>query len=450
MADSWAPFSCRAAATTCDITPEVGIHLHNWSYSPHQVSTGVHEPLIATVVSIIPDDGEPAVIVSLDLGWWMEASDEAALRQAILDQCELEPSHLIVALSHTHSGPSICRSDIAAAGGNLIAPFLDRIASLVAVAAREVVAAAVPALLEWTTASCTLAANRDLWLAGEQRYVVGTNDSVDADDTLLVGRLTAVGDGSSIATICNYAVHLTSLGGGNSLLSPDLLGAARRLVTGHTGAPMLFLQGASGDLAPRIQYASEPSVADTNGMVLGHSVLSALLVMDPPGRELTLDAIIESGAPLAMHAWTRREPTKQASFAVQSITLATQSNVPAPAPIEIMRDRLVRAQRVGSNVSAGTSEFPITVWELGDLVIFAYPGEAYSLLQQTMRSRFPERPLVFVNLANGPHQGYLAPDHAYDDGRYPAWQSPIARGGFEQLATFCIDYLSALGPPRLS
>jgi len=40
--------------------------------------------------------------------------------------------------------------------------------------------------------------------------------------------------------------------------------------------------------------------------------------------------------------------------------------------------------------------------EVGDAVIVGHPGEAYSRLQTTLRARFPENPIVVMNLTNGP------------------------------------------------
>src|SRR5207237_2347796 len=90
-------------------------------------------------------------------------------------------------------------------------------------------------------------------------------------------------------------------------ISPDDVGAARELGEAETGAPLVFLQGASGELAPREQYTGDLEVADRNGRVLGRAVLATLEAMLPPGTQLAYDGIEESGAPLAL--W-RREPAQ--------------------------------------------------------------------------------------------------------------------------------------------
>ena len=41
-----------AGAVSIDITPPIGIHLHNWAYSPHPIATGIHQPLKAQILAV--------------------------------------------------------------------------------------------------------------------------------------------------------------------------------------------------------------------------------------------------------------------------------------------------------------------------------------------------------------------------------------------------------------
>lgn len=427
------PLRIRAAAEAVDITPPLGIALHNWSYSPHAVSTGVHRPLFASLLALGDDGGGRCLLVSLDLGWWMNAADEASVRDHLLAVSGLAADQLILALTHTHAGPSITRADGKRPGGALVGPYLDELIAALSGAAGRLLGRLQPALLDWVTGRCSLAVNRDLLVSEQARYVVGTNENGATDDTLIVGRVTSE-CGDAIATVVDYAAHPTSLGGLNALISPDFLGRARELVQEHTGGTFVFLQGASGDLAPRRQYAGDPAVADRNGEILGYAVLSSLSAMDPVPGLLSYQGTIESGAPLGMV-----EPVPAATSGVirhraLGVELRVQDNSPPASPEpSVEADRRLRASRVRSNVGADTTILPVTIWTLGETVIIAYPGEAYSELQRTLRTRFPEQRLLLVNLANGAHQGYIAPRAAYADGRYPAWQSPLAEGSFERL-----------------
>src|SRR5215212_1160075 len=258
-----------ASVATVDITAPVGIHLHNWSYAPSPVATGVHDRLETKLVALADrQSGERCLLITLDLGWWMDASDEWRLRSAVLAATGLPQSALILALTHTHAGPSINSADRDEPGGEYIEPYLAGITESISSAARDVLGRLEPAVLDWRIDRCTLAANRDLHLASENRFVVGYNPEEAADDTLLVGRLCREGSGETLAVIANYAVHLTSLGGHNTLHSPALVGAARRLVESATGGAFVLLQWASGNLARRRQYSAHTEVAERNGEVL--------------------------------------------------------------------------------------------------------------------------------------------------------------------------------------
>jgi len=117
-----------AAAKSIDITPPVGIHIHNWAYSPFLVSTGIHQPLKAQALAIGNDSHDSVqLIISLDLGWWMSAKDEWTFRKEILNHTGLTENQLVLALTHTHAGPSTSRDDENRPGGGFIGPYLDSI-----------------------------------------------------------------------------------------------------------------------------------------------------------------------------------------------------------------------------------------------------------------------------------------------------------------------------------
>jgi hypothetical protein len=57
-------------------------------------------------------------------------------------------------------------------------------------------------------------------------------------------------DGSPLALIANYPMHGTVLGPNNKLISGDGPGVVADYAEGKLGAPMLYIQGAAGNLAP--------------------------------------------------------------------------------------------------------------------------------------------------------------------------------------------------------
>ncbi len=382
---------------------------------------------------MVSADERPRVLLAVDGTWWRRVADEQGVRGAILDGLGLDPDQLMLSLSHTHAGAVLCAADAHLPGGELIPGYLEALTAAGMAAGREALESAVPGLIEWTTGRCTLAADRELDVDG--RPLVGYNPAGEADDTVTIGRLSV--DGIVCATLVNYACHPTTLAWQSREVSPDYVGAMREIVESATGAPCLFVQGASGELAPREQYTGDVAVADRHGRSLGHAVLAALDALPAPGEELMLDGVVESGAPLAI--WTGRAAVggEGAASSLTSVELPLRDLPTLDELADGWKDidprsreeRLGRARNLRDGYIDGpTVQHPIWAWRLGDAVIVGHPGEAYSRLQITLRRRFPETPIVVMNLTNGPGFVYLPTRDAYDRGAYQAWQTPLAPG----------------------
>jgi hypothetical protein len=250
---------------------------------------------------------------------------------------------------------------------------------------------AQPAILSFAYGRCGLAYNRDGVDAATGRDICGLNLTRAADDTVLVGRITAE-DGKVKATMVNYACHPVSLGGGNRLISPDYIGAMREVVERDTGgAPCVFLHGASGDLTPRRSYESVPEAADQNGRELGYAAMSILSAMFPPGQQLQYQGIEESGTPLGI--W-RLTPKARIETRLRSETIETMLPlIDLPSRDELLADlakaterfaieRLERSIARREMVGDGKDyDFSFTAWRLGEGFVISTPAECYSQFQ---------------------------------------------------------------------
>lgn len=421
-----------------DITPPVGIRAKNWGPADWERSEGAHRPFELTALALISSDDRPRVLLAVDGTWWRRVADEQAVRGAILAGLGLEPDQLMLSLSHTHAGAVLCAADAHLPGGELIPGYLEALAAAGIAAGREAVDTARDGLVEWTSGRCTLAADRELDVDG--RALVGYNPSGAADDTVTIGRISL--DGVVRATLVNYACHPTTLAWQNREVSPDYVGAMREIVESATGALCLFVQGASGELAPREQYTGDVGVVDRHGRSLGHAVLAALDALPAPGEELTLEGVVESGAPLAIWTGQPVDGGEHAAASLSDVELPLRALPTIDELAEEWKDidprsreeRLGRARNLRDGYIDGpTVPHPVWAWRLGDAIIVGHPGEAYSTLQTTLRARFPETPIVVMNLTNGPGFVYLPTRDAYDRGAYQAWQTPLAPGALELL-----------------
>lgn len=422
-------FGGRAGVARGDITPPDGIYFRLWGSARHDQPSGVHRPMLATAAAFADAKGETQlVLLTLDHSWWRSKEDEWGLRSAVLDASGLPEDRLIIQPSHSHSAPMVDPDLADKPGGHLVAGHRKRLIETLIRVVAEARASMVPATLTWTGARCGLAYNRNLPSPTENRSLCGLNPFIAADDTVVIGRA-ADAAGRVLFTLVNYACHPISLGGGNTKVSPDYIGALRETVEKETGgAPCVFLHGASGDMAPRRAYESDPAIADKNGRELGFAALSGLTSMLNPGMDLVFQGAEESATPLAI--W--RETPAKANGAIGTRRLTVRLEVAdmptreeldhliASSTDRAMLERLNRAKlrrlAVGDDREMDVSFW---IWQLGDAFVVAMPGEMHTEFQVRLRDRFPGAQIAVMNIANG-SLGYLPPAEEFDMRTYQA------------------------------
>jgi hypothetical protein len=516
---------CHFALGWADITPPAGIYHRMWGAAKHERATGVHRPLRATVAVFAPIEREEIAQTALSLpvrnerrenlpktiarrellnhpltrpsgtlsstggeGWGEEAVHGAGQppgrRQILLalDHCvpgavehEQLISHvaqasgepkesLLVVFSHTHGAGLMGLERAALPGGESIPGYLQSVAGRAAELVRECVTRLAPAAIVYGRGSCRLAAHRDFFDENRRQFVCGFNPGAPADDTVLVARVTD-NNGTLLATMVNYACHPTTLAWDNTLVSPDYVGAMREVVEQVTGAPCLFLQGASGDLGPREGYVGDTAVADRNGRELGFAALSALTALPAAGTVFRYSGAVVSGATLGAWAheplpaialerkklwqlWRWHEllpyrpgqPTLgQAEAALKQFQMEEEKaraagEVERAAECRAMAERKRRLRHRLSQLPDGDA-FPLQVvlWRMGDAFWLGLQGESYSVLQTELRRRFPGTPILVASIAADWGASYLPPAPLYDSGIYQESIAVVAAGSLEQL-----------------
>lgn len=447
-------FRAHIGVSRWDITPPAGAYAKNWGAAKTWFATGVHRRLTGTALAIAPlnGGGGPLLLISLDLGGWRSRRD--GVRQHLLTELALPDANLIVHLTHTHAGPVMDADAPPEANPEAARAYLAWLGESCVSGGRDALAKFQPATALFNRGHCALATNRDLIdPADPERFLTGYNPAVAADDTLLTARLFGE-DGRTLGTLVNYACHPTTLAWDNTLISPDYPGAMRELVESQTGgAPCLFLQGTSGDLAPAEQYSGDVNLADRHGRQLGHAALSALAPLESGCSHLQYDGPVESGAPLALWHACKQPASLPLHAAIAALDLKLKSDLPTVAEIDaalakkpdgFQYERLLRARRVRAYAGDGTSiSEKLWLWRLGDAALCALPFEAYSVFQAELRAAFPDTPLLVLNLSNGT-VGYAPPAPFYDCNLYTVWQTPLARGRHEQLLTAALTGLREL------
>ncbi|HBJ38407.1 MAG TPA: hypothetical protein DDZ51_27370, partial [Planctomycetaceae bacterium] len=287
-----------AGVARCDITPPVGIYHRMWGAATHDVSTGVHRPLTATVLALASRSDtafqSPTFAVALDhcLLWTAEMR---TLVDRIAQLSGVAAESIVIYFSHTHGAGLMGMERKDLPGGEMIPPYLDDLAIKIADRIRQSIQSSVPATINYGVGSCALATNRDYWDTEKPGFVCGFNPDGTADDTVIVGRVSDDA-GKIMATIVNYACHPTTLAWDNTQISPDYIGAMREVVEQATSAPCFFIQGASGDIGPREGFVGDLAVADRNGRQLGYAALSAIEGLPPAKMRFVYAGPVVSGA----------------------------------------------------------------------------------------------------------------------------------------------------------
>jgi hypothetical protein len=443
-----------------------------WGAATHERAEGIHQPLRAMVaVFAALDERRPRrILVALD-HCLLGVEEMERLTSHVSRAGGVPADELLVTFTHTHGAGLMSLDRASLPGGELIAPYLDRVAQVVADLVTKAAAQLTSATIVYGAGRCSLAIHRDQWDADSQQWVCGFDPSMSADQTLLAARVSG-DDGRLLATIVNYACHPTTLAWGNKLISPDWPGTMRSVVEQTTGAPCLFLQGASGELGPRDGYVGDVTVAEKNGRQVGHAALSVLESLPPAQTRYEYAGPVVSGATLGEWKHVPLDPVAAdtlAQFVVRDETLPLPYRPDLPtkeqAAAELARYQAdeTAAQRLGDAAAARNARamaerqtrmlrrldqlpaderYPLRIhlWRLGDAFWLAVPGEHYSYLQMSLRARFPGVPIVVITLTGGWGPSYIPTRATYNKGIYQETIALVAPGSLENI----VEHVAAM------
>ncbi|NUR55990.1 MAG: hypothetical protein HOQ29_16215 [Acidobacteria bacterium] len=303
-----------AGVSELDITPAEPIRLTGYA-NRTAPSEGVRGRLWVKALAI-GDRQRVAVLMAADLiGVPARLADEVARR---LESRGVDRAHVAIAVTHTHTGPSLS----GVLPGILAPPpppdqqdTIDRYTrGLVETFERAAVAALAdrrPAVIGWTQGRAGFAMNRRILKDGKWTGF-GSDPSgvVDHDLPMLAVRAP---DGRLRAVLVSYACHATTLEGKDNFVHGDWPAVAKELIQGrHPGAIALVTIGTGADANPNPRggglldverHARE--VADEVDRLLQtplHPLTSA-----PVGRFRRIDlafAGVERAAPYPVQTWT--------------------------------------------------------------------------------------------------------------------------------------------------
>ena len=406
----------KAGIAKVDITPPVGVRMAGFS-GRTLPSLAVHDPLWARAL-VLDDGARRAGLVSLDL---LYASEDlvARVREAAASGSGIPADGLLIASTHTHSGPADAGDEATKDERAYWSSLPDKLTQVISQAA----AALQPARLGVASGWCAVGINRREKVPGG-RIELGRNHFGVFDTELGVVRLEGAG-GRPIGAVMNYACHPVCLMADNYLISADYPGFARYLLEERLGGGMaIFFNGACGNVNPReaavdhgmasgsnfrtTERAGE-NVAQEAARVWGKAAVADDVTLAFARRTISLPANYERALRTAEAAVAEAE--RQAALpAPEETPYVTWRYRPS---LERAKARLARVRERGS--APITCE--IQAIRVGPVAFLGWPGEIFCELGMAAKQGSPFRPTYVIGYANG-SVGYVPTPEAFGEGGY--------------------------------
>ena len=398
----------KAGIARHKITPQVAVDLTGY-VARAGASTGVHDDLYAA--ALVLDDGATRVgIIAVDI-IGTDMAQDAALRKSISEATGIAPKNLLIACSHTHSGPAI---GVLRQCGEPNDAAVRRLWSQIVAVAKEAASELVDARLSCTHAKSELAWNRRKWVI-EANVQQSPTSGVITDTT--AEALMIEMDGRQPAMIFNYACHGVVLGGDNLEISADWIGAAREALESSGSVGMaLFLQGYCGNINPPV-HGSFDEVRRA-GESVAKPLLAALADAKPIDSPKVKVAWRNVDLPL-MALPADEELEQEISFERGELEKA-QAQGAGVIELKVHRAMLGWAEDSLKMANEGGGPKVVTVplqaISVGGLVFAALPGEAFCEYGLAFR-KMTSADVMPVGYANG-NIGYIPTAEAYKEGGY--------------------------------
>ena len=395
------------------ITGELGAFIQGASVDNRAAS--VRDDLEANAL-VLRRGPECVLLVSCDVVA-LDGSFVARACEAMAEATGLAPRTIILTGTHTHAGPSVIPT-------NPLKPvdtaYLDRLQGWLVELADEAVRNVKPARIGWGLGRARIGYNRRCcWADGTHtmHWQHGRDDFTGLegpDDPSHLALFAAGADNKLIAGVHNNASHPTCFYG-RDFYSADFPGAARRYLREELGPiPVLYLNGAFGDLSieNQLMRGQRRESPDQKVARAGHAVVGETLRL--------LHEATWSDEPALAHVFEDLELTVR---------------LPDPDRVAWARDVLARAdagQEIGRwdhmlayGVCTLQDEFggnpvdtvPVHAIRVGDVGLATQPCELYCQFGLDIKRRSPAPVTMIAELADG-FSGYCPTIYGIMGGGY--------------------------------
>lgn len=430
-----------AGAAQTVITPPQGTPMAGY-YSP-RASAGVHDDLYAKALVLRQGKTSLALVVCDVIH--MPAPVAARARQLIRSRTGIPENHVMISATHAHTGPVIpgatARLDFRGKDAELARAYSESLPGKIAEAVANAQSALKPARIGSASGhEPSLTFNRRFhmadgtvgWNPGKLNpKIVKPAGPIDPE----VGVVSVESaDGTPLATLVNYALHLDTVGGLE--ISADYPYTLARTVAARRPGLTIFTIGCAGNLNHIDVKSASPQKghgeAARIGSALGAEVIRTISRLEVAAPRLAAVSTTVALRP-AVHdpsevAWARQTSatygqTKPAPFlelvkAFRILDVEALAGGPLPAEVQVMR----------------LNE---------DTALVMLPGEIFTELGLAIKQASPFKRTFVVELANG-SIGYVPDRKAYGEGNYEAVSARCAPGSGEKLVETALSMLQRI------
>jgi neutral ceramidase len=423
------------------ITPPEGTPMAG--YYSDRGATSVHDDLYAKAM-VFEKDGSRVAIVSCDL-IGIPAEIVAAVRNIASKSTGIEPDHIMVSATHSHTGPVIPKKNdrytITGKTAEIHGKYISALPGLIAESIRLANSSLAPAnLLAGRGHEETISFNRRFymtdgtvgWNPGKLNpKIIKPAGPIDPELLVLYSETT---DRKPVSSYVNFAVHLDNVGGNEiSADMPYTLSSILAKIK-SPGMVTMFAQGCSGNINHINVKTKDPQKghgeAQRIGTVLSGEVIKTYTRLQP----LEVNSIT-----------VRREIAKLPLPDVRPEELPAAKEIisragkpDAPKFLELVNAYKVLdvLDRKGEPVDA-----EVQAIALGDqCAIVSLPGEIFTEIGMYIKNRSPYPYTLVVELTNG-SIGYVPDRKAYIEGNYEPVSSRVGPGSGEILAEKALQLL---------
>lgn len=401
----------RAAVVKVDITPNDPKML--LGYQARQ-STGVHDHIYHKIVAV--DDGTTQFFIESTDVCLMSPSEYDNVAAQLKKQLRINPVNFWWTVTHTHSAPEVGVPGLLGTflgeryHHNVDTAYATLVEQKLIDGIREARNKLAPARLGvgWGFSHANI--NRRA-IDVDGKAFLGLNPEGPVDRRIGLLRIEKE-NGNLLALIANYAMHGTVLGGESVEISGDAPGIVSEYVEQQLGAPMLYINGAAGNLAPIYSVYPNPQAGHLGQfrVLVGDRIIDA----NQQISSTTADVKLSSGSLML-------ETPRKASLTDWATDLGNYTKT--------------------TNAGNKIVQLPLRFLKInGNVAIWSAPIELFCEVSNEIREHSPFPYTFYFGYTNG-WLGYMPTEEAWDHGGYETTVSPYTPAAANAIKQSVLGYL---------